>query len=730
MAYGTKYYFIITDFIGSSIRVKLKLKDYSGSSTQLQRGGVSFEFGAGRAVNVVRGSSATIGLWCETQGQFSEFRAVTDRKWTVEVLKDNNPLWIGYITPEVFSEPFKKSFPYRIEITAMDGLGDLKNIPYRLNETTRYTGISTFQTVIERCLNAVGFGINTVFSCGLRPFGSSGNVFQYCALNNDSLIDSNNEPLNCYDVLERFNVLGITVKQWGSKWYVIRTEDLVNGTITCYENNGVGMYSATMNDAIGNPGGAGCFVVNQSGTISQNPAVKKVKAEVNYGLRKSMLKNYNFSDPGVGWTFAGDTIQYLSQSGKTYGFLSGMDLQGLRTGMEQTIAVSFSNKVTTFSFKVAPIAGILQGSGNMSRIVPFTNINILAQIYIDDGTTRYYLDTTNGWVTSSSTIMVAVPSTAGSDINWNEIKVIAASIPLTGNLTITLYKLMQLGYQPYWRIYGIAYTDVIITGEASDFPDKETIEKVSNNLYNYLPAVSKLELCDAPQLENSLLSYNNCILNQNGQLTTAWRDDKLPGEFTIQNLFVNHYIRNFSIATRLISVIVRGILRPIGTLSYEGSFYEVVSSKYEPRNSEWQVELRELLAFPPHADKLSAYFYRIEEGVIYDIITGNVASDNGYGSIALPALTGNDLFNFGLSTYWNVALLTWYNSLTPRICPFTFLIKSVWYNAATASTRARLFMRDYSSGASDLMPMLVYNQNLTTSEQNEVNNWLLRFSNI
>jgi len=126
---------------------------------------------------------------------------------------------------------------------------------------------------------------------------------------------------------------------------------------------------------------------------------------------------------------------------------------------------------------------------------------------------------------------------------------------------------------------------------------------------------------------------------------------------------------------------------------------------------------------PPYWSKIAAFFYRIDRGSLTDMISGLTATVSG-SNITWPNIAASDVLDFSDAIFWNSALVTGYNVATPRTVPLAFMQGWAWAEAATAATHARLFHKDYNSKIRDLLPVLLYNQDLSTAEQAVVVTWL------
>lgn len=127
---------------------------------------------------------------------------------------------------------------------------------------------------------------------------------------------------------------------------------------------------------------------------------------------------------------------------------------------------------------------------------------------------------------------------------------------------------------------------------------------------------------------------------------------------------------------------------------------------------------------PPYFSELSAWFYKRAGGKLIDAIAGREAQISG-ANLVFPEITGSDVMDFSDATFWNNSLLTaWYNAGAPRTCPITFMDGSIWAEAGKDTTHARLFHQDYTSKVTDILPILVYNNNLSLAKQQAVIDWL------
>lgn len=607
MAYTTKYHFTHTDRFGISTLVNLKLRDYAGANTLLPYGGVNFEFGRSLSSAVVRGSAVNIGLWSLTQGQFSEFRDITDRRWQVEVIKGGSAYWYGWLTPEIFSEPFKSSAPYRIELSAVDGLGDLTNIDYpvAMDIATGSTRVP-LKSVVYGCLNNIGLPLNCCFAAAIHPTGITGEIFDNCYYNNALFVDDKGIALKCADVLEQFLPLGITVKQWRGKWYVIRTADLVAPVhVTEYSTIGayVSDYYLDLNETIDDTSTVGAVNIplGQSGVMSQVPAYKEALVNVDFGLKSSMLENFDFTKDGASWSGFGTYDQFGKINDVCFAWLSAAAYlypSGTPTGIIQSLTVEASTEPFVIELKAAPFGSQVTGVSPVQYTTIQLPINF--RVKLIGATTTYYLDYNHGWVTTPTYIhLTGLESTVvGSDPNWHQIKITSVGLPVSGTLEIKLCQLEWVSLPSGAGAQGIAYTDILAYESGPTLLSTNELKAVNNSDYNFIPSEPQILINDAPVVSNSRLMYRNFVSNSAGVPTTTWTADGITGTYPLAELYLRHSVSLHRRPLKVINMNMRGALEWPGTMSdRDGNYYEVVSATLNDRECEWQVELREILHY-------------------------------------------------------------------------------------------------------------------------------------
>lgn len=131
MAYGLKYHFAITAHSGGTCVLDIEKKDYSGSVIDLGGllQGISLEKQGDNLVEeAITKSALTFTLVDRDGGMWEEFFTPDATMFKVTLSLGGRTMWMGYVTPDSFTE----SLVYRgsVAITARDMIGHLADIPF------------------------------------------------------------------------------------------------------------------------------------------------------------------------------------------------------------------------------------------------------------------------------------------------------------------------------------------------------------------------------------------------------------------------------------------------------------------------------------------------------------------------------------------------------------------------------------------------------------------------
>jgi hypothetical protein len=167
MAYGLKYQ---TDFktkqkdIDITWRLNIYLEGYASTVSEMELGSkpVEIKWKNADQFEPIRNSTATVNIWNQTEGQYSEFLTAAYGDYMMTLVRnpatDNQVVWRGYNQSEIATEPFLTP-PYNSSIQFTDGLSHLKYIRFD-DSGTLYEGQKTIIEVLRLCLNKLNNPIN------------------------------------------------------------------------------------------------------------------------------------------------------------------------------------------------------------------------------------------------------------------------------------------------------------------------------------------------------------------------------------------------------------------------------------------------------------------------------------------------------------------------------------------------------------------------------------------
>lgn len=381
MAYGIKYKF---RFEGThdTYEVQLLENGYYGNATKRP-------LGAAPVIHMqesdpFRATSLDLTLECQTDGEYVDLYTSDPRQYKVEVRKVNNNtlslIWTGFVATELYSEP-DIAPPYDVHITAIDGLGILKEYDFQ----TGFGG-RPVRTQLQSLLAKTGLTLDLYSVTQLCKYGEWPADFM-----DDVKIDMDYmDGKNCYDVLsELLTTLRCVVTQWNGAWVIIRETDaqiLSNGDV-----NGIKSDKTGVNDTIA------ASIEDMTAKIGQMGAVGTDMWPIGYLTRRvvpakkrvvvsSAFHAKNGAPALSTWTGRG----YTSYNSTTGTWSVGYNLNDDPGTIEASMNM--------FSFKSDIKVKIKASCTNQTYYVPSANVKVLA-IWVENGT-NYYFQTQNGWVTN------------------------------------------------------------------------------------------------------------------------------------------------------------------------------------------------------------------------------------------------------------------------------------------------------------------------------------------
>lgn len=237
--YGVRWRLAYNDINETPVRVDILERDYAGAITEVT-GETENPFilkysGEGETkFKQVVPSFATINLVSDTNFQFLDLFTQDERKFKVIWYKNYGAgfvsKWTGFVTPTVYSEPFHSSTKYPVQITATDGLADLKTYDFIDKSGNIFRNqISVLKAICEILYKLdvdsdVRVGVNiyeTTMSSGAGDDPLAQAYIDPIIFYNDKL-----QPKKCDEVLDALLLpFGARVFQSNGYWWIMSIDE-------------------------------------------------------------------------------------------------------------------------------------------------------------------------------------------------------------------------------------------------------------------------------------------------------------------------------------------------------------------------------------------------------------------------------------------------------------------------------------------------------------------------
>lgn len=280
MSYGKLYEYSFDSQNGADILVEISRKDYTG---------VSYKRALGRAPVLKRensgcvyGTSLELYLECVEDGEYSILYTSRYDEFKVDLYKNQDLFWTGFVTPELYSEP-DIAPPYDVQVIATDGLSELKNY------TFSSSGINTIYAHIKSIFDNIDASRKYGLISNLRYMDNETESSKQ-ALFDIRVNLSHMVGKSCYDVLqyilETLNA-GITLNR--ENWVIFRETDFLHLSDNQWVN---GVYS---------DGYQALFPVVNFGSVNNNDwwPVGQLSTVIEPAKRQVLLKSENHYTPNV-----------------------------------------------------------------------------------------------------------------------------------------------------------------------------------------------------------------------------------------------------------------------------------------------------------------------------------------------------------------------------------------------------------------------------------------------
>lgn len=315
MAWGQKYQVLTRDIHNILWTTKIYEDNYTGS--------VIFMIGAGpeplrfehvtesdELADPIKSSRAVLTVYSYAMFSHADFYSNDDMHHKVEILQGANLYWSGFVDPKQYREPYGP-VPYQTEISCIDGLTLLKNIPYESSPGVPYNGLRFTSQILLDILGKIGF---TSFREFINVYetnmdnGTGDSPFDQEKLNADGFEDK-----YCDEVLrEVLKKYFAAIKQNAGVFVVYRPKEMGQELVYGRIFTGATIKTATViypQQFIQRPTVVSPFQQWPGSVVTIQRPAKKIICRQDYGYKESWLDNWKFEPD----TFDGTTFRHWTK---------------------------------------------------------------------------------------------------------------------------------------------------------------------------------------------------------------------------------------------------------------------------------------------------------------------------------------------------------------------------------------------------------------------------------
>ena len=214
MTYADRYIFKFSSNSDKDVTIRIQQRDYSGGALRRNAGG-SPSLRYERNEHVM-GSTLTFKAECVEDDEYSALYTSDAFMYRVLLFVDGSQRWSGYITPELYSAPWIDP-PYDVELTATDGLGELKRYKFEA------IGRKTLSEHLSLLLGRIGYnGDVEMISAMFTGSNTAASLLDDVSISFDHMAGD-----TCYDVLQAIlTMLDAVIYFDGGSMVIMREADL------------------------------------------------------------------------------------------------------------------------------------------------------------------------------------------------------------------------------------------------------------------------------------------------------------------------------------------------------------------------------------------------------------------------------------------------------------------------------------------------------------------------
>jgi hypothetical protein len=301
MAYNTRFYARFKNLNGDEYTLYIKGNNYAGGSTEILKYALDpleITYNGNDLDSKIAGSELKFNFYAIDPTDYYPLFESNYKDYKVELYKEASLYWVGWLKPENLSKQFIGS-KYYIDLSAIDGIADLKDINYNLPSDLE-TRLPILQ-VIQNALQQTGINLNIEIQLNTYEadlMTSTQQALTKTDINIKRLIKSEKGILTgekCYQVIEDLlNPFDCRLIQANGKYIITNYKEFSSFKHTYLYNSTIRQSRTAINNVID----ITALKFYNKGDLTKIPPIKQVDNIYKNRNLGTTLISYNSSD----WT--------------------------------------------------------------------------------------------------------------------------------------------------------------------------------------------------------------------------------------------------------------------------------------------------------------------------------------------------------------------------------------------------------------------------------------------
>jgi hypothetical protein len=570
--YGPRYMFSYRDAFGNTSTLKIYKNGYIGPVEELDIAGsepVIIDYPGTEIADPVKSSSLNFMLVARTDFKFLELFSINDFEHRVDLMKNGNLYWRGFVLTDQYSESYKHP-PYEVSVMATDGLSILRNIPFTEDNDLPFTGELSLLEIIRLCLAKMRYKLPMYTSVDIYAEGmdQQQDVLSQVYVNVDTFYQKG-EAMSCFEVLnECLKVVGAYIFQEGGAWHILRIE----ANKEPYQKRHYDEKGQLVEDIMYNPLTQlltprqaafvpGPFWIEGRQHMEIRPAYRDASAEVTNDILENIIPFGEFAYDDFptrtsvqGWEVTANISRVIVDA-KTDNY--GLGIIG-QHGFMASVLPYIKSKPVRFDQGASTMVFSLRY--NLSTLSPLWGDEQPATFAVVIRSGPHQLKKDGNWVLDPNDDLERIRITIDSVDQWHEWQMQVNRYHVAGNeLTIKIYQVRTNQIDVNALVFDYVRVELLPDYLAPEKKSGYYIQNSKNFLYS--PAPISLHLNNLDNRGQARLVYRNVLLTmKNGLFALAGRWNRVGKQERVSliQLLLESLVRLHQKPTQQLSGALRG----------------------------------------------------------------------------------------------------------------------------------------------------------------------------